>query len=316
MKKDQSFINMKAIVCKQYGGPGVLQLVNMPRPVPGDKEILIRVHASTVSAAAIHIRNGFFPGSALFTLLLRLQFGIRGPVNPVLGAEFSGVVQAVGKDVRLYKAGDEVYGTTTGLKQGAYADYLCVPEKWQQGLITIKPQTLSFEMAAALPVGGITALQLLQKAGIGAGKTVLVYGASGSVGTYAVQIARYYGAHVTAVCSAANRQLVMSIGADVFLDYTAGDIEACKQKFDIVMDAVAKVPASRLKPLLNKQGVFVSVRAITREKMSYLQLLHQMIEEEKLLPVIDRVYPFDQLVAAHTYVDQGHKKGNVVIKHI
>lgn len=304
---------MKAAIYTAYGPPSVLHLTETGKPVPKDNELLVRVHASTVSAAVIWIRNGRFPGSRVFTFFIRLLFGLTKPKRPILGFEFSGVVEAVGKDVKLFRTGDPVYGTTTGLKNGAYADYVCIPEQRSQGVVALKPDKLTFAEAAALPVGGMTALHLLQKAGIRKGQRILVYGASGSVGTYAVQLAKYYGASVTGVCSTANLALVKSIGADDVADYTQTDITRCGLKFDVVFDAVNKLPSARLKPLLKKGGRLVSVKSMTGEKTEYLHFLQKVTEEDKLKPVIDRTYPLEQIVEANAYVELGHKKGNVVI---
>lgn len=306
---------MKAVIYTMYGGPEVLQFTQLVKPVPKDKEILIKVHASTVSAGTIWMRKGKFPGSILLTMLLRLITGITRPRRLILGFEFSGVVEETGQGVTRFKKGDKVYGTTTGLKNGSYADYICVPEKWSQGVVMLKPGYLSFEEAAALPVGAMTALHLLQKAKIEPAKKVLIYGASGSVGSFAVQIAKYFGATVTAVSSTFNKELALSIGADHFIDYTKEDISLCEEKFDIIFDAVAKRKASAFTPLLNKQGKFCSVRTPTCERTEYLSQLEAMILKGALLPVIDRVYPFSAIVEAHRYVDRGHKKGNVVLAH-
>ena len=306
---------MKAAIYTEYGSPEVLQFQEVAKPIPKKNELLIHVHASTVSAGAVWIRKGQFPGSKLFTFLLRLQFGLFRPKQPILGVEFSGIIEAVGDEVSLFKKGDAVYGTTTGLKNGAYADYVCIPESRTQGVVAIKPHQLSFAEAAALPVGGMTALQILAKVPIRAGHRILIYGASGSVGSYAVQIAKYFGATVTAVCSTANVELVKSIGTDEVIDYTKDDLGRFNGRFDIVFEAVGKVKSSALKPLLNPTGKFCSIKSLTAEKTKYLDFLHQMIANGQLKPVIDRVYPFDQIVEAHKYVDLGHKKGNVVLNH-
>ncbi len=307
-------ITMKAAVYYEYGPPNVLQLSTVARPVPKKKEILVKVHASTVSAGTRWIRTGRHPDSKIFTFMLRLMFGITKPKQPVLGFEFSGVVEEVGKEVTLFRKGDPVYGTTTGLKNGAYADYVCVPEKWSQGVVALKPDALTFEEAAALPIGGMTALQLLRKAPIKKGNTILIYGASGSVGTYAVQLAKSFGATVTAVSSTANMELVKSIGADEAIDYTKKDTTYLGAKFDVVFDAVGKLPKLDLNSILKKGGQFISVKTLTNEKVEYLKCIELVIGDGYLKPVIDRVYPLAQIVEANEYVDTGHKKGNVVIK--
>ena len=306
---------MKAVTYTMYGPPSVLQLKEISKPVPKGDEVLIKIVCSTVSAAAIWKRKGKFPGSMLFTILLRLFSGLTKPGIPVLGVEFSGVVEETGNEVTLFKKGDAVYGTTTGLKQGAYAEYVCVPEKRKGGVLIKKPELLSFEQAAVLPVGAMTALDLLKKAKIQKGQQVLIYGASGSVGTYAVQISKYFGAFVTGVCSSANTALVFSLGAENVIDYTTNDISKSGKKHDIVFDAVGKLKKSTWKKLLKGGGRFCTVKSTTSEKTEYLEILHKMIAEGKLLPVIDKVYSFDQISEAHQYVDSGHKKGNVVISH-
>ncbi len=309
-------ITMKAAVYYEYGSPSVLQIKEVDKPVPTNKEILVRVKASTVSAAISWTRRGQHPDSKIFTFILRLMFGITKPKQPILGFEFSGVVEEVGKDVKLFRKGDPIYGTTTGLKNGAYAEYVCVPEKWNQGVVALKPKGLTYEEAAALPIGGMTALQLLRKVTIKKGSNILIYGASGSVGTYAVQLAKYFGATVTAVCSTANIELVKSIGADEVIDYTKKDIASCRKIVDVIFDAAGKLPASELKSVLKKGGQFVSVKSLTNEKTEYLDFLQLVIGDGYLKPVIDRVYPLEQIVEANEYVDTGRKRGNVVVRVI
>lgn len=304
---------MKAIVYNQYGNANVLMLDEIEKPQPKNTEILVKVHTSTVSAAVIWMRKGKHPSSKLFTFLIRLMYGITKPRNKVLGAEFSGVVEAVGKDVQQFKIGDRVYGTTTGLKQGAYAQYLCVPENWKHGVIAPIPKNTSFIEASALPIGAMTALHLLNKTLINKDQSILIYGASGSVGTYAVQLAKYFGGIVTAVCSTKNIELVKSLGADDVIDYTQTDISNYTQKFNVVFDAVGKLPSSTLKKMVKPHGKFVSVKQLTQEKTEYLALIEKIITEGKLKPVIDCVYPIEEIVEAHQYVDKGHKIGNVVI---
>ncbi|TAE22193.1 MAG: NAD(P)-dependent alcohol dehydrogenase [Candidatus Kapaibacterium sp.] len=307
---------MRAFIYTEYGAPDVLRLADVPKPIPQANELLVKVHASSVSAGSIWIRKGIFPGSAFFTFFIRLMFGITKPRNPILGYEFSGIVEEVGKDVKAWKKGDAIYGTTTGLKQGSYAEYVCIPELNKQNVIAPKPHNVSFEEAAALPVGVMTALHLLQKANIAKGQKVLIYGASGSVGTFAVQIARAFGASVTGVCSTGNVDLVRSLGAENVLDYTTQDFTNCSEQFDVIFDAVGKLDTATRKRLLRQNGQFRSTTSPTAEKREYLETLHTMIAEGKLQPAIDKVYPFEQLVEAHRYVDLGHKKGNVVIKHL
>ena len=203
---------MKAVVYTEYGPPEVLQLKQVPKPLPKDNEVLVKVFASTVTSAVLWARSGTHPDSRFFTLAIRLTFGIRKPKNTILGYEFSGEVEAVGKDVSQYKEGDRVFGTTTGLDDGAYAEYVCVPEWWKQGVVAKNPANLTHAEAAAVPIGGMAALDILRNGNIRPGQNVLIYGASGSVGTYAVQLARYFGADVTGVCSTANLEMVKTNG--------------------------------------------------------------------------------------------------------
>ncbi|TAE28669.1 MAG: NAD(P)-dependent alcohol dehydrogenase [Cytophagales bacterium] len=304
---------MKAVIYTTYGPPSVLQLTDIAKPVPDHNEVLVRVSASTVTSGTLWLRKGAFPGSTLFTVLLRLMFGITRPRKPVLGVEFSGTVEAVGDSVAQFRPGDVVYGTTTGLRQGAYAQYVCVPETWREGVLAVKPTELTFQEAAALPVGSMTALHILQKAAIQQGQEVLIYGASGSVGTYAVQLATYFGGRVTAACSPANFAMVQSIGANAVVDYAQPDLSNWENRFDVVFDAVGKLPSSLGKQLVKKGGHFLSVKSVTSEKVEYLRSIHQIIAEGRLKPVIDRTYPLDEIVDAHAYVELGHKKGNVVV---
>ena len=304
---------MKAIVYEKYGGPDVLELKEIEKPIPKDNEILVKVFGTTVCAATVNGRKGSHPDSKFFTFALRLIYGIRKPKKPILGYEFAGKIESLGRNVKKFKIGDDVYGSTTGLEFGSYAEYICVPEKWKQGVVAIKPDNISYKAAAAVPVAGMASLHLLNKANIQKGQKILVYGASGSVGTYAVQLAKNFGAEVTAVCSTNKMEMVKSIGADKIIDYTQDDFTKEGKIYDVVFECVAKTPASICKRVLKKKGRYLSIKSPTSEKTEYLKLLKELIEQGKITPVIDKVYSLDQMVEAHRYVDMGHKKGNVVI---
>jgi NADPH:quinone reductase-like Zn-dependent oxidoreductase len=305
---------MKAIIYTTYGPPDVLKLTELEKPVPGNNEILVKVHASTVSSGVLWARSGKHPDSRFFSLVVRIVFGLTKPRKTILGYEVSGEVEAVGKDVNLFKPGDQVFGTTTGLRAGAYAQYVCLPETWKQGVVARKPENANHDEAAAVPIGGMTALYLLRKAKIRQGQEVLIYGASGSVGTFAVQLARYhFGAKVTGVCSTSNLELVKSLGAEEVIDYTQEDFTQNGKTYDVIFDAVGKISSSRSKKSLTKNGKYITVKSPTKEITENLILLKALMEEGKIKAVIDRRYPLEETAEAHRYVEQGHKKGNVVI---
>jgi NADPH:quinone reductase-like Zn-dependent oxidoreductase len=316
---------MKAVEYTRYGSPEVLELKEIEMPVPGDNEILIRIFATAVSSGDVRLRKAD-------PFAVRLLFGLLKPKKKILGVVLAGEVEAIGKNVTMFKEGDQVYGST-GLGLGTYAQFICLP---QYGVLSLKPSNLTYKEAAAIPFGGTTALSFLRKGKIQRGQKVLVYGASGAVGTSAVQLAKYFGAEVTAVCSTANLDLMKSLGADVVIDYTKDDFNQIGERYDIILDTVGKSPFATCVKLLKHDGYYLRVvhmalsaifkglwiSATTEKKVigggitetaEDLILLKKLSEDGDLKPVIDRCYALEQIVEAHAYVEKGHKKGNVVV---
>jgi NADPH:quinone reductase-like Zn-dependent oxidoreductase len=324
---------MKAIVWTAYGPPDVLQLKEVEKPTPKDNEVLIRIYATTVTAGDCEMRSLRFP--LFLSLPMRAYVGLRRPKRmTILGQELAGEIEAVGKDARLFKEGDQVFGTP-GFGLGAYAEYKCLPEEPREGVLVIKPANMTYEEAAAVPVGGLEALHFLRKGNIQSGQKLLINGAGGSIGTMAIQLAKYFGAEVTGVDSAGKLDMLRSIGADQVIDYTQEDFTKSGETYDAILDVVGKSPFSGSVRSLKQNGRYLlanpplsqMVRArwtsMTGSKKVIfgagspttedLVFLKELIEAGKIEPVIDRSYPLEQTAEAHRYVEKGGKKGNVVI---
>jgi NADPH:quinone reductase-like Zn-dependent oxidoreductase len=324
-------VKMKAIVHTKYGPPDELQLKEVEKPVPKDNEVLIKIQATTVTTSDCNARNfTFVPESFMF--FARIMFGFKKPKLNILGIDLTGEIEAVGKEVKLFKKGDQVFGSP-GTKMGCHTEYSCVPE---DGALAIKPADMRWEEAAAISLAGNTALFFIRDlAKIQAGQKILIHGASGAIGTFAVQLAKYYGAEVTGVCSAANAEMVKSLGADKVIDYTKEDFSKSDDRYDFVFDVVGKTTFSECKDLLKQKGIYLEnmlelrdiltmmwtsiiggkkiMGGVSKESTENLKFLLELIESGKLKPVIDRSFPLEKTAEAFRYVEKGHKKGNVVI---
>ncbi len=328
---------MKAIICTKYGPPEVLELKDVERPAPKDNEVLIRVHATSVNYGDILARNfkkvspGKFSMPLLFWFFAKMYFGFTKPKITILGSEFAGQIESAGKDVNLFKKGDQVFGYL-GQNMGAYAEYLCMPE---DGCVAIKPANMTYEEAAIVPYGAIMALNLLRKMNIQSGQKVLVNGASGGIGSAAVQIAKYLGAEVTGVCSTPRLEFVKSLGADKVIDYVKEDFTQSGETYDLIFDILGKSSFSGCKSSLKQNGRYLLasfkmkqlfqmlwtsmigskrvICAIAPGSTADLISVKELIEAGKIKSVIDRRFPLEQTAEAHMYVEEGHKKASVVI---
>lgn len=303
---------MRAVVCTGYGPPNVLQLRDLATPSPKNNEVLIKVFATTVTASDCIVRGSKLRLWQPMGLMMRLVLGFARPRNPILGMVSAGEIESAGNQVTRFQNGNQVY-TFNIRRFGSYAQYLCLPEG---EVIAPKPSNLTYEEAAAVPYGGMLALHFLKKGHIRSGQAVLIYGASGAVGTAAVQLARYFGAKVTGICGTTNLDLVKSLGADTVIDYTKEDVNNRTERYDFIFDAVGKRKSAKFQgnKALTPNGKYISVDdGSPKIDVEGLNFLTNLVEAGTLRPVIDRRYPLERIAEAHQYVDQGHKKGNVVI---
>ena len=305
---------MKAVVCTKYGPPEVLQIKEVDKPIPKKNEILIKIHATTVHRGDSRMRGLDIPGPFFFPILARFMLGIRKPKFSSLGMELAGEIVEIGTDVTKFKIGDKVWATTLWASFGAHAEYKAMKE---DGVLTLMPSKMTFEEAAVIPAGGITSLGIIKMANIQRGQKILIYGASGSVGTFAVQLAKSFGAEVTGVCSTSNLELIKSLGADKVIDYKTTDFTDLDETYDIIFDAVDLFKGN-YKKSLKETGIYLNVdkssdKIKKKDALPLLNELKEICEAGELKAVIDRTYPLDLIVEAHRYVDTGRKKGNVVI---
>ena len=299
---------MKAIVYTRPGPPDVLRLQEVETPAPNEDEILIRVRATTVTPGDCNLRR--FPVPVLFWLLMRVLYGVRRPKNRILGSDLAGDVEAVGDDVTLFNEGDQVFASTE-MSFGAHAEYVCMAEG---GVVAPKPSNMTYEEAAAVPFGALAALFFLREGDIQSGQRVLINGASGGVGTLAVQLAKALGTDVTGVCGTTNLELVESLGADEVIDYTKEDFTEGRQRHDLIFDAVGKSSLSACKRVLSPNGTFVTTKkGLAKHCQEDLVFVKGLVEAGKMRAVIDRRYPLEETAEAHRYVETGHKTGSVVI---
>ena len=318
---------MKAIVCTKYGPPDVLQLKEVEKPIPKDNEVLIRIYGTTVTAGDAEIRDLKF--SFLMRLLMRLGFGIIKPRKKILGQELGGVIESVGKEVKLFNEGDQIFAATA-LRFGTYAEYVCLPE---DGMIAIKPSNMTYEEAAAVITGGINALWYLRKGNIQSGQKILIRGASGTIGTFAIQLAKYYGAEVTAIGNPNSLEMMKSLGADKVFDYTKDDFTKSVETYDVIFDVIGKSSFPSFIKSLKENGTYLlanmgarKVRKLLKSgqkvilgksliyKIEDLVFLRELIEAGKLKTAIGKRYSLEQIPEAHRHIEKGEKTGNIVIK--